>query len=133
MSFIMVSEPIFIFAGLNFELVIFILLVSTGHIFEFLSKSKMAASSNSFAALDGLDMDAEEQALQSATDPYLKEKHAKALVRGEKPLKDPIVWVDLEMTGLDLANDTIMEIAVIVTDGKLNTAIEVCGNGNCTD
>jgi oligoribonuclease len=86
----------------------------------------MAASSNSFAALDGLDMDTEEQALQSATDPYLKEKHAAALARGEKPLRDPIVWIDLEMTGLDLANDTIMEIAVIVTDGKLNTAIEVC-------
>jgi oligoribonuclease len=90
------------------------------------SKSRMAASSNSFAALDGLDMDTEEQALQSATDPYLKEKHAAALARGEKPLRDPIVWIDLEMTGLDLANDTIMEIAVIVTDGKLNTAIEVC-------
>jgi len=33
----------------------------------------------------------------------------------------PIVWVDMEMTGLDLAKEQIMEIAVIVTDANLNT------------
>ncbi|KAL7425226.1 Phosphatidylinositol 3,4,5-trisphosphate-dependent Rac exchanger 2 protein [Cryptotrichosporon argae] len=31
----------------------------------------------------------------------------------------PLVWVDCEMTGLDLATDRIIEIAVIVTDGQL--------------
>ncbi|KDD75050.1 hypothetical protein H632_c901p0 [Helicosporidium sp. ATCC 50920] len=36
----------------------------------------------------------------------------------------PLVWIDLEMTGLDVANDTIMEIAVIVTDGKLEKEVE---------
>jgi len=30
------------------------------------------------------------------------------------------VWVDLEMTGLDLDNDVIMEMACIVTDKDLN-------------
>lgn len=39
-------------------------------------------------------------------------------------LKDPIVWVDLEMTGLDPDTDVILEIAVIVTDGMLDTVIE---------
>ena len=39
-------------------------------------------------------------------------------------LKDPIVWVDLEMTGLDPESDVILEIAVIVTDGQLETLIE---------
>lgn len=39
-------------------------------------------------------------------------------------LKDPIVWVDLEMTGLDPDTDVILEIAVIVTDGMLETVIE---------
>ncbi len=31
----------------------------------------------------------------------------------------PIVWIDLEMTGLDLEKDAIVEIAVVVTDGNL--------------
>jgi oligoribonuclease len=31
----------------------------------------------------------------------------------------PLVWVDLEMTGLDPARDVILEVAVIVTDGEL--------------
>ena len=30
-----------------------------------------------------------------------------------------IVWVDCEMTGLDIEKDEICEIAVIVTDGEL--------------
>ena len=28
-----------------------------------------------------------------------------------------LIWVDCEMTGLDLQKDTIMEIAVVVTEG----------------
>jgi oligoribonuclease len=32
---------------------------------------------------------------------------------------DRLVWVDLEMTGLDPARDEIVEIAAIVTDGEL--------------
>ncbi|CAD6588160.1 MAG: hypothetical protein TREMPRED_004946 [Tremellales sp. Tagirdzhanova-0007] len=32
----------------------------------------------------------------------------------------PLVWVDCEMTGLDLSRDRIIEIAVIITDGRLN-------------
>lgn len=39
-------------------------------------------------------------------------------------LKDPIVWVDLEMTGLDPDTDVILEIAVIVTDGMLDAVVE---------
>lgn len=33
---------------------------------------------------------------------------------------DKLVWIDLEMTGLDPAYDEICEIACIVTDGELN-------------
>ncbi|KAJ2746159.1 rna exonuclease [Coemansia sp. BCRC 34301] len=33
----------------------------------------------------------------------------------------PLVWIDCEMTGLDRDNDTILEIACVVTDGDLNT------------
>ena len=34
--------------------------------------------------------------------------------------KDPLVWIDLEMTGLDLEKESIIEIATIVTDSQLN-------------
>ncbi|KAK9319676.1 ribonuclease H-like domain-containing protein [Lipomyces orientalis] len=32
----------------------------------------------------------------------------------------PMVWIDCEMTGLDVVNDRIIEIACFVTDGDLN-------------
>lgn len=35
------------------------------------------------------------------------------------PRNDRLVWIDLEMTGLDPASDEIVEIAAIVTDGEL--------------
>lgn len=35
-----------------------------------------------------------------------------------------LVWMDLEMTGLDPDRDTILEIATIVTDGALNALEE---------
>ncbi|MAV43609.1 MAG: oligoribonuclease [Euryarchaeota archaeon TMED248] len=31
-----------------------------------------------------------------------------------------LVWIDLEMTGLDIERESIIEIATIVTDGELN-------------
>ena len=38
--------------------------------------------------------------------------------------KDNLVWMDLEMTGLDPETDTILEIATIITDGNLNIVAE---------
>lgn len=35
-----------------------------------------------------------------------------------------LIWIDLEMTGLDTQNDSIIEIATIVTDSELNTLAE---------
>ena len=35
-----------------------------------------------------------------------------------------LIWIDLEMTGLDTENDTIIEIATIVTDKHLNELAE---------
>lgn len=40
-------------------------------------------------------------------------------------VKDALVWVDLEMTGLDVQKDRIMEMACLVTDGDLNIIAEV--------
>jgi oligoribonuclease len=35
-----------------------------------------------------------------------------------------LIWIDLEMTGLDTQNDHIIEIATLVTDANLNTLAE---------
>ena len=37
----------------------------------------------------------------------------------DEPLLQPLVWIDLEMTGLDPDANRIVEIAVIITDGEL--------------
>ncbi|KAA8550487.1 hypothetical protein F0562_002171 [Nyssa sinensis] len=36
----------------------------------------------------------------------------------------PLVWIDLEMTGLDVEVDRILEIACVITDGHLTKVIE---------
>ena len=40
--------------------------------------------------------------------------------------QDPnnLIWIDLEMTGLDTFNDQIIEIATVVTDSRLNLIAE---------
>ena len=35
-----------------------------------------------------------------------------------------LIWIDLEMTGLDPDNDVIIEMATIVTDSQLNVLAE---------
>jgi oligoribonuclease len=37
---------------------------------------------------------------------------------------DKLVWIDCEMTGLELGRDALIEIAVLVTDGELNVLDE---------
>jgi oligoribonuclease len=39
-------------------------------------------------------------------------------------LAQPLVWMDLEMTGLDPDRDRILEIAVVVSDGALSELVE---------
>ncbi|MCK5662414.1 MAG: oligoribonuclease, partial [Thiotrichaceae bacterium] len=38
--------------------------------------------------------------------------------------KTHLIWIDLEMTGLDPHHDTIIEIAMLITDVKLNVVEE---------
>ena len=38
--------------------------------------------------------------------------------------RDALVWIDLEMTGLDPDNDRIIEVATLVTDGELRVVSE---------
>ncbi|GIH69727.1 oligoribonuclease [Sphaerimonospora thailandensis] len=35
-------------------------------------------------------------------------------------MNDPLVWIDCEMTGLDLGRDALVEVACVVTDSELN-------------
>jgi oligoribonuclease len=39
-------------------------------------------------------------------------------------MTDRLVWIDCEMTGLDLSRDALVEIACVVTDGELNALDE---------
>lgn len=41
-----------------------------------------------------------------------------------RPNEFNLVWVDMEMTGLDPDNDRIIEVAVVVTDADLNVIAE---------
>jgi oligoribonuclease len=42
----------------------------------------------------------------------------------QSPNADHLIWIDLEMTGLDTRNDVIIEIATIVTDSQLKVLAE---------
>lgn len=42
----------------------------------------------------------------------------------QRPNELNLVWVDMEMTGLDPDNDRIIEVAVVVTDPELNIIAE---------
>lgn len=40
------------------------------------------------------------------------------------PRQDLLVWIDLEMTGLDPARERIIEVATLITDNQLNLVAE---------
>jgi oligoribonuclease len=44
--------------------------------------------------------------------------------RAGMPSADNLIWIDMEMTGLDPDRDRIIELATIVTDSELNTLAE---------
>ncbi len=41
-----------------------------------------------------------------------------------EPNRDNLIWIDLEMTGLDTDRDAIIEIATVITDSQLNVIAE---------
>lgn len=43
---------------------------------------------------------------------------------GPSSIQHRLIWIDLEMTGLDTLNDAILEIATVVTDGDLQILAE---------
>ena len=55
---------------------------------------------------------------------YIVEADSAASPSSPPPLVDPIFWVDLEMSGLDLQAHTILEVAVIASDGTLDKQLD---------
>ncbi|KAL6202692.1 hypothetical protein ACLB2K_026397 [Fragaria x ananassa] len=53
-----------------------------------------------------------------------RNKEANNMLLPNEEYKLPLVWIDLEMTGLNVEVDRILEIACIITDGKLTKSIE---------
>ncbi|KAM0944307.1 putative oligonucleotidase [Dioscorea sansibarensis] len=51
------------------------------------------------------------------------QEHPKSSSSSEE-YKLPLVWIDLEMTGLNVEVDRILEIACVITDGNLNKLVE---------
>ncbi|KAJ1261259.1 hypothetical protein BS78_09G015300 [Paspalum vaginatum] len=97
----------------------------------------MSKLSNKFAALSlyadengGEDDIAQVPRASSRTEEPAADKnrqHDMIAVNDEESSVDyrmPLVWIDLEMTGLDITKDRILEIACIITDGKLTKQIE---------
>jgi oligoribonuclease len=47
-------------------------------------------------------------------------RHGPATAGYFRDVDDRLVWIDCEMTGLDLSRDRLLEVACLVTDGELN-------------
>lgn len=71
---------------------------------------------NVFGALEHADQDVEQIETQLRELGCNKKKETK--------LEDSLIWIDLEMTGLDVNTDSILQIACIVTDGSLSKVVE---------
>jgi oligoribonuclease len=52
------------------------------------------------------------------TDRVSKQELKKDITMGQDP--NNLIWVDLEMTGLEVASSTIIDIAIVITDKDLN-------------
>ncbi|CAL5190399.1 unnamed protein product [Lathyrus oleraceus] len=88
---------------------------------------------NSFAVLELDADDSDIQPLSLPSGSNGKKANGKSLqVKNEKQIpaaylseyRLPLVWIDLEMTGLNIEVDRILEIACIITDGNLTKSVE---------
>lgn len=62
--------------------------------------------------------------MSQAADSKPTNQDARIFIQPERPNEFNLVWVDMEMTGLDPDKDRIIEVAVIVTDQELNVMAE---------
>ncbi|GLT33811.1 hypothetical protein SLA2020_083710 [Shorea laevis] len=83
------------------------------------ASSSSSASSNSGKSTDKINGSGDVDVVQV--------KHEKLSQPSSTPAKGyklPLVWIDMEMTGLNVEVDRILEIACIITDGNLTKSIE---------
>ncbi|KAJ6755535.1 OLIGORIBONUCLEASE-LIKE [Salix purpurea] len=96
--------------------------------------------SNAFSLLE---VDADDDQLNNAPSSSSKRKNKKKVngsnvmekkekqngknlvISSSEECKMPLVWIDLEMTGLNTEVNRILEIACIITDGNLTKSVEV--------
>ncbi|EOA27844.1 hypothetical protein CARUB_v10024000mg [Capsella rubella] len=78
--------------------------------------------SNAFSLLAFADEDAPMASSSSSSSGKQVERVNGSTEIGD--YKQPLVWIDLEMTGLNVEEDRILEIACIVTDGNLTKSVE---------
>ncbi|KAL4587875.1 hypothetical protein LXL04_000750 [Taraxacum kok-saghyz] len=91
----------------------------------------MSSLSNAFSSLE-LDVEDDREETTNAADNKEKtngnheketdSKGTRQTYEGDYML--PLVWIDLEMTGLNIEVDRILEIACVITDGKLTKSVE---------
>ena len=62
--------------------------------------------------------------MSQATESAVSANSATPAAAAQRPNEFNLVWVDMEMTGLDPDNDRIIEVAVVVTDAELNVIAE---------
>ena len=62
--------------------------------------------------------------MSQATDTNAANAGAATYTIPARPNEFNLIWVDMEMTGLDPDNDRIIEVAVVVTDPELNVLAE---------
>ncbi|GIL64900.1 hypothetical protein Vafri_18738 [Volvox africanus] len=86
------------------------------------------AATNFFGALESIGDDESMTAAGAAvkyadSPPTSQDGVEKQHGKEDLKLRNPLVWVDLEMTGLDVERDTIIEVACIITDGDLSNEV----------
>lgn len=106
--------------------------MSSQNISQGVPNKKIKLSPNDDKSINGLDLHTPAAKLETehieAKDGAGNESNLQSMMRNiinsKKPIWKPLVWIDCEMTGLNVFEDHIIEICCIITDGNLNVIDE---------
>ncbi|XP_071780961.1 small fragment nuclease [Centroberyx gerrardi] len=79
---------------------------------------------NNPVAVLGTDLNVTSRLLSVFDTPVSRNSSMSSSGRSDPVMSQRMVWVDLEMTGLDIEKDQIIEMACIITDSELNILAE---------
>lgn len=107
-------------------------IMSSQNISQGVPNKKIKLSPNDDKSINGLDLHTPAAKLETehieAKDGAGNESSLQSMMRNiinsKKPIWKPLVWIDCEMTGLNVFEDHIIEICCIITDGNLNVIDE---------